>query len=122
MAAPVLEGFRYDIFRARRTVLEMLQDRNYLIEAADITLSEQEFADAYAGAETTRAGFLDIHAEKEGGLTILTQRRTDPTDQIYVFWPKEPKVGVIKIKRCERPQRVWAGKMDVAAPLWPEAC
>ena len=35
-------------------------------------------------------------------LTLLVQRKDNPTDQIYVFWPSDPKIGVKPIQRCAR--------------------
>ena len=41
----------------------------------------------------------DVSGNREK-LTLLVQKRDDPTDQIFVFWPQDPKVGVKPIKRC----------------------
>jgi len=63
----------------------MLRDRGYMVDQADIDMSEADFSAKFTG-------------EREG-LTIQVQKRDDPTDQIYVFWPSDPKVGVKPIKR-----------------------
>ena len=76
----------YRLYRVRRTIHQMLRDRHYMIDQSDIDMSEEDFARSYTG-------------EREG-LTIQAQRRDDPTDQIFVFWPTDPKVGVKPIKRC----------------------
>ncbi|EOD16322.1 hypothetical protein EMIHUDRAFT_430670 [Emiliania huxleyi CCMP1516] len=75
----------YRLYRVRRTIHQMLRDRHYMIDQSDIDMSEEDFARSYTG-------------EREG-LTIQAQRRDDPTDQIFVFWPTDPKVGVKPIKR-----------------------
>eukprot|EP00962_Isochrysis_galbana_P015870 scaffold4543_cov126-Isochrysis_galbana.AAC.5 len=80
------EAAAYRLFRVRRTIHQMLRDRGYMVDQADIDLSEDDFAAKYTG-------------EREG-LTLQVQKRDDPTDQIFVFWPSDPKVGVKPIKRC----------------------
>jgi len=65
----------------------MLRDRGYMISQADIDMSEEAFA----------AQYTDNPAREN--LTILVQKRDDPTDQLFVFWPQDAKVGVKPIKR-----------------------
>ena len=38
-------------------------------------------------------------------LTILVQKKDNPTDQIFVFWPSDPKIGVKPIQRCAPAER-----------------
>ena len=75
------------IYRVRRTVLQMLRDRGYMVDQTDIDKSERDF--------------FEEHTEnpQRDALTLLVQKRDDPTDQIFVFWPLDPKVGVAPIKR-----------------------
>lgn len=56
-----------------------------MVDQADIDWTEEDFAAKFTG-------------EREG-LTLQVQKRDDPTDQIFVFWPSDPKVGVKPIKR-----------------------
>ena len=79
------------LYRARKTVLQMLKDRGYMVDQTDIDQSEDDFMEKYSGAPQRDA------------LTLLVQKRDDPTDQIFVFWPSDPKVGVKPIKQyCTR--------------------
>jgi hypothetical protein len=82
-----IDGVGYNLYRVRRTLHEMLKDRGYLIDQTDIDLSEE--------------GFKEQHGEvpSREQLTILVQKRDDPTEQVYVFWPTDAKVGVKPIKR-----------------------
>ena len=82
-----IDGVAYNLYRVRRTVHEMLKDRGYLIDQADIDLSEEEFKETQG----------EVPSREQ--LTILVQKRDDPTEQVYVFWPADPKVGVKPIKR-----------------------
>ncbi|MCL7026998.1 hypothetical protein MKW94_022962 [Papaver nudicaule] len=74
------------LFRIRRTVLQMLNDRGYLV--GDFEINE------------TRAGFLSQFGDsfKREKLDIKKHKRNDDTDQIYVFFPDDEKVGVGKVK------------------------
>ena len=82
-----IDGVGYNLYRVRRTLHEMLKDRGYLIDQADIDLSEEDFKEQHG----------EVPSREQ--LTILVQKRDDPTEQVYVFWPTDPKVGVKPIKR-----------------------
>jgi len=75
------------IFAVRRTVLQMLRDRGYMVDQNDIDQSEEDFFEKFSPSPQRDA------------LTLLVQRRDDPTEMILVFWPADPKVGVKPIKR-----------------------
>ncbi|KAK4537808.1 hypothetical protein CDCA_CDCA14G3833 [Cyanidium caldarium] len=77
------------LFRVRRTVLEMLRDRGFLVLASktDLELPYEEFAHKFEAAGRARES-----------LAMLRQHRTDRSNQIYVFFPREPKVGVKPIR------------------------
>ena len=77
----------YDLFRCRRTIHEMLKDRGYLIDSSDIDMTEEAFTEKFGDTPLRES------------MTVLVQKRDDPTDQIFVFWPQDPKVGVKPIKR-----------------------
>ena len=78
---------RFRLYRVRRTVLQILRDRGYMVDATDVEESEEDFFEKY-----TPSPQRDM-------LTLLVQKRDDPTEQIFVFWPTDPKVGVKPIKR-----------------------
>uniref|UniRef100_A0A7S1SMF5 DNA-directed RNA polymerases I, II, and III subunit RPABC1 n=1 Tax=Tetraselmis chuii TaxID=63592 RepID=A0A7S1SMF5_9CHLO len=74
------------LFRIRRTCLQMLRDRGYLVSEAELNQSKENFTDKF-GDEPLR-----------DQLTILVCKQEDPTDQIFVFFPDEVKIGVSTIK------------------------
>ena len=78
---------RFRLYRVRRTVLQILRDRGYMVASADLEITEEQF----------REKFTDVPMREQ--LAILVQKRDDPTDQLFVFWPADPKVGVKPIKR-----------------------
>lgn len=76
------------LYRVRRTVLEMLSDRGYAVlnTTEDLNLSKEDFQAAMQTANFNRES-----------LTMLRQRRDNPADQIFVFFPDEMRgksVGV----------------------------
>lgn len=75
------------MFRIRRTVLEMLQDRQYLIAAGDLEMSKQEFEEKYE------------NPPRRDAMKFVAPKRDDPTDQIIVFFADEAKVGVGRLKQ-----------------------
>eukprot|EP00455_Lapot_gusevi_P003144 TRINITY_DN112_c0_g1_i1.p1 TRINITY_DN112_c0_g1~~TRINITY_DN112_c0_g1_i1.p1 ORF type:complete len:229 (-),score=75.73 TRINITY_DN112_c0_g1_i1:278-898(-) len=76
------------LWRIRRTVAQMLADREYLVGDEDTKLSFEDFKEKYGGES---AGIRDR-------MTLLARQRDDPTDQIFVFFPEEAKVGVKPIR------------------------
>lgn len=73
-------------YRVRKTCLEMLNDRGYLVVQADLNATRDSFADHYS------------EDPKKDDLTILAPKQDDPTDQIFVFFCEDGKVGVQQIK------------------------
>ena len=75
------------LHRVHKTVLQMLRDRGYTIDQKDIDMDEDTFFQEYGDPPL------------RDKLTLLVQKRDDPTESIFVFWPLDPKVGVKPIKR-----------------------
>ena len=64
---------RFRLYRVRRTVLQILRDRGYMVASADLEMTEEQF----------REKFTDVPQREQ--LAILVQKRDDPTDQLFVF-------------------------------------
>ncbi|XWS71024.1 hypothetical protein CRYUN_Cryun03dG0101500 [Craigia yunnanensis] len=72
------------LFKARRTVVQMLWDRGYSVDDSDIKMTRQQFIQKFGD---------NVHLKRDD-LLILCNKGDAPTDQIYVFFPAEQKVGV----------------------------
>ncbi len=74
------------LFRVRKTVCKMLVDRGYLVSQNEHEMTIDAFRDKFTLPESET---LDRQR-----LTILVSKRDDPSDQIFVFFPVDAKVGV----------------------------
>eukprot|EP00270_Netrium_digitus_P012246 TRINITY_DN3960_c0_g1_i1.p1 TRINITY_DN3960_c0_g1~~TRINITY_DN3960_c0_g1_i1.p1 ORF type:complete len:209 (+),score=63.17 TRINITY_DN3960_c0_g1_i1:112-738(+) len=86
MSYQQLDDMSSRLFRVRRTVMQMLHDREYLVTERELEMSKDDFRDLFG------------EDQKRDRLTIMKSKRHDPDDVIYVFFPEEPKVGVKTIK------------------------
>lgn len=88
------------LWRARKTLLEMLKDRGYAVleSSEDLHLSKAAFEEQFRA-----------HNYNRDAITMLRQKRDDPTDQVYVFFPEEQRGKLIGIRpiteRAERMER-----------------
>ncbi|KAL2497265.1 DNA-directed RNA polymerase II and IV subunit 5A [Abeliophyllum distichum] len=74
------------LYRVRKTLMQMLLDRGYLVGDYDINMSKQQFLLKYG------------ENMKREDLVLIKALRNNSSDQIYVFFPEEPKVGVKTMK------------------------
>lgn len=74
------------LYRIQRTIMQMLNDRGYIVADHELNMSKKKFVDKYGE-----------HLKRDA-LSIQKSKRNDSSDQIYVFFPEEPKVGVKTIK------------------------
>ncbi|GJW57667.1 DNA-directed RNA polymerases II and IV subunit 5A [Tanacetum coccineum] len=74
------------LFRIRKTVMEILKDRNYMAGEFEIEMDKRQFINKY-GDNMKREDFV-----------ISKSLKNDSSEQIYVFFPDEAKVGVKTIK------------------------
>nr|XP_048317000.1 DNA-directed RNA polymerases I, II, and III subunit RPABC1 [Myodes glareolus] len=76
----------------------LCHDRGYLVTQDELDQTLEEF----------KAQFGDKPSEgrpRRTDLTVLVAHNDDPTDQMFVFFPEEPKVGIKTIKvYCQRMQ------------------
>ncbi|XP_020216069.1 DNA-directed RNA polymerases II and IV subunit 5A [Cajanus cajan] len=74
------------LHRIRRTVMQMLRDRGYLVGDFEINMSKRDFVNKYGE-----------HMKRED-LVFNKSKKDNSGDQIYVFFPEEVKVGVKTMK------------------------
>ena len=73
------------LFRIRKTVSKMLASRGYLVSQKELERDKDSFLEEFG----------DVSREH---LTIMVPKRDDPSENIFVFFPEEEKVGVKMIK------------------------
>ncbi|KAL3868642.1 hypothetical protein ACJMK2_041425 [Sinanodonta woodiana] len=88
----------YKLWRIRKTIMQLCHDRGYLVTQDELDQTLEEFkADKGDKPSERRPARSD--------LIILVAHNDDPTDQMFVFFPEEPKVGIKTIKTyCQRMQ------------------
>ncbi|KAL1333022.1 hypothetical protein AAHE18_11G070300 [Arachis hypogaea] len=74
------------LYRIRKTMMQMLRDRNYLVGDFKIKMSREDFRRKYG------------ENMKREDLVINKSKKDNSSDQIYVFFPEEAKVGVKTLK------------------------
>lgn len=77
------------LFRIRRTLLELLKDRQYNVEDSDrdLEMPLADFGERFRAANGSRES-----------LTMLRQKEENSLDQIYVFFPEEAKGKSVGVK------------------------
>ncbi|KAG5607577.1 hypothetical protein H5410_029069 [Solanum commersonii] len=74
------------LYKVRKTIMEMLNDRGYLVEEFEIKMSKQEFLQKYG-----------VNMKRQD-LEILKAKRNNDEKKIYVFFPEGAKVGVKEMR------------------------
>ncbi|KAL7080685.1 hypothetical protein ACQ4LE_000305 [Meloidogyne hapla] len=92
------ENETYRLWRIRKTVMQMCHDRGYLITQDELDQTLDQFKEIFGDRPSEKR-------PSRGDLTILVAHNDDPTDQMYVFFPEDPKIGIKTIKQiCQQMQ------------------
>ncbi|TDH08357.1 hypothetical protein EPR50_G00096840 [Perca flavescens] len=81
----------YRLWKIRKTIMQLCHDRGYLVTQDELDQTLDEF----------KSQFGDKPSEgrpRRTDLTVLVAHNDDPTDQMFVFFPEEPKVGIIVVQ------------------------
>jgi DNA-directed RNA polymerase I, II, and III subunit RPABC1 len=76
----------YKLWRIRKTVLQLCHDRGYLVTNEELEQSLEQFKQTYGDKPSQGE-------PSRSKLIILVSHNDDQTDQMYVFFPDEAKVG-----------------------------
>jgi DNA-directed RNA polymerase I, II, and III subunit RPABC1 len=77
----------YNLWRIRKTCLQMVNDRGYIVTSDELEQSLEDFKETF----THRLSNGEPNRSK---LIILVSHNDDTTKELYIFFPDEPKVGV----------------------------
>ncbi|CAG0903398.1 unnamed protein product, partial [Darwinula stevensoni] len=92
------EAETYKLWRIRKTVMQLCHDRGYLVTQEELDQTQDEFKDQFGDKPSERR-------PARSDLILLVAHNDDPTDQMFVFFPDEPKIGIKNIKTyCQRMQ------------------
>lgn len=88
----------YRLWRVRKTVMQLCHDRGYLVTQEELDQTVDQFKQHFGDKPSERR-------PARSDLIVLVAHNDDPTDQMFVFFPDEPKVGIKTIKTyCNRMQ------------------
>ncbi|ELU00950.1 hypothetical protein CAPTEDRAFT_226435 [Capitella teleta] len=88
----------YKLWRIRKTVMQLCHDRGYLVTQDELDQTIDQFKDQFGDKPSERR-------PARSDLIVLVAHNDDPIDQMFVFFPDEPKVGIKTIKTyCQRMQ------------------
>ncbi|KAK6179974.1 hypothetical protein SNE40_012211 [Patella caerulea] len=88
----------YKLWRIRKTIMQLCHDRGYLVTQDELDQTLDEFKTQFGDKPSERK-------PSRSDLIVLVAHNDDPTDQMFVFFPDEPKVGIKTIKTyCQRMQ------------------
>lgn len=94
MSAQTVGGLSVEaskMFRVRKTCLKMLAKRGYIVDEGALNMTTEDFKLRFGESPVREA------------LTILVEKADDPSDQLFVFFPTDEKVGIRPIKTyCTR--------------------
>merc|ERR1712179_271259 len=86
------------MWRIRKTVMQMCHDRGYLVTQDELDQTIEQFVEQFGDRPS------EGHPSR-GDISVLVAHNEDPTDQMFVFFPEEEKVGIKTIKTyCQRMQ------------------
>ena len=86
------------MWRVRKTVMQLCHDRGYLVTQDELDQTIDQFKEQFGDKPSERR-------PARSDLVVLVAHNDDPTDQMFVFFPDEPKIGIKTIKTyCTRMQ------------------
>ena len=75
------------LWRIRKTVLQMCNDRGYIVTSEELEQTLDQFKETYSDR-------LSNGEPNRSKLIVLVSHNDDASEEMYVFFPDEPKVGV----------------------------
>jgi len=87
-----MESYERDtvrLWRVHKSAHHMVHDRGYVVSQAELDMSLADFAQTFGvgGSVVDRSS-----------LNFVVQSKSNPSDQLYVFFPEDPAVGVKSIR------------------------
>ena len=85
------ESETYKLWRVRKTLMHLCHDRGYLVTQDELDFTLDQFKEQYGDRPSEGK-------PSRTKLSILVAHNVDPTDQMFIFFPEEEKVGIKTIK------------------------
>ncbi|OQR77561.1 DNA-directed RNA polymerases I [Tropilaelaps mercedesae] len=92
------EAETYKLWRIRKTIMQLCHDRGYLVTQEELDQDLEGFKEQFGDKPSDKR-------PARSDLVVLVSHNDDPTDQMFVFFPDELKIGIKTIKTyCQRMQ------------------
>ena len=91
------EAESYKLWRIRKTIMQLCHDRGYLVTQDELDQTLDQFKDQFGDKPSERR-------PARSDLIVLVAHNDDPTDQMFVFFPDEPKVLSTLLQIRTRPE------------------
>jgi len=99
------------LWRIRKTVMQMCHDRGYLVTQDELDQTMEQFIEQFGDRPSEGR-------PSRGDISVLVAHNDDPTDQMFVFFPEEEKVGIKTIKQyCTRMQEENISRATIVVQL-----
>jgi DNA-directed RNA polymerase I, II, and III subunit RPABC1 len=76
----------YKLWQIRKTILKLCDDRGYIVTSDELEQTLEQFKQTYGDKPSQGE-------PARSKLVVLVSHNDDPTDQMYVFFPDEKKIG-----------------------------
>ncbi|MCI12691.1 DNA-directed RNA polymerases I II and III subunit RPABC1, partial [Trifolium medium] len=100
------------LYKIRRTILQMLADRNYIVSDTELSMSKQDFKSEFGE-----------HFRREQ-LEIQKTHKDNPSERVCVFFSDDAKLGVAAVKSIINrmsPENFTRGILVCQKPFSPQA-
>jgi DNA-directed RNA polymerase I, II, and III subunit RPABC1 len=77
------------LWRVYKTIHQLVHDRGYVVSQAELETTLSEFIQTFGAGNTVA---------DRAALNFVVQKRDDPNDQLFVFFPDDLSVGVKPIR------------------------
>lgn len=82
------------LWRVHKTIHQLVHDRGYVVSQAELDMTLSEFIQTFSGGSASSGNVI----VDRSALNFLVQKRDNPDDQLFVFFPEDTTVGVKPIR------------------------
>merc|ERR1712228_45084 len=108
------EAETYKLWRIRKTVMALCHDRGYLVTQDELDQTLDQFKEQFGDKPSERR-------PARSDLVVLVAHNDDPTDQMFVFFPDDPKIRIKTIWTRMQEENITRAVIVVQMGMTPSA-